>query len=160
MKKGANLELLSFDNPGKLELMIVDDDKIVSNIQAKVLEKHFSTIRPSFHGNGLEALNFIKQYPDQETSFAVFLDLNMPVMNGWQFLEKCKVLKATSRIYVFVVTSLVNTNDLYRALDYKNVIGFSIKPLTHDSLISLFEFPAVKNLFLQMEYEALENDSW
>ena len=84
----------------------------------------------------------------------------MPVMNGWEFLECCKKLDFYSRMFVIIVSSTLQKEDLYRALDYKNLVSLSPKPLTKDSIRSLLDFPAVAELFLEMEYQALENDIW
>ena len=144
----------------KLELLIVDDDPVVALMHARVLKDFTFETKPRFLSNGVEALEFIKTHSDPDTTFLVFLDLLMPVMDGWDFLDQCKDLDNQQQICVFVITSSILSNDLFRALKYKNVMGFSNKPFTRESMISLLDFPAVKDLFLQMEYEALEDGTW
>ena len=149
----------TFYNASEIVVLIVDDDKIASLVHKKVLKEFQPKIQPSFFGNGKDALEFIQSYRG-EASFLVLLDLEMPIMNGWEFLEKCTGLENSSKIFFLMITASPHIDDLYRTLSYKNVLGFSRKPFTGDSMKSLLDFPEIQNLFLQMEYEALENDTW
>ena len=66
----------------------------------------------------------------------IFLDLNMPAMNGWEFLERYKQMPTSLRngIRVFILSSSSMKNDINRAKQYTDVTGFLNKPFTQKAL--------------------------
>ena len=62
----------------------------------------------------------------------IFLDINMPMMNGWQFLEKIASQNMSPTIYI--LTSSVDRNYIEKARTYKNVKAFLTKPLTVEKM--------------------------
>src|SRR5690554_6459701 len=73
--------------PPKLEILIVDDDRVISFLEEKILSG--LEIPVPFHSffNGKEALEYLEKSTEPEKHFPVLLDINMPVMNGWEFLN-------------------------------------------------------------------------
>jgi CheY-like chemotaxis protein len=71
----------------------------------------------------------------------IFLDINMPVMNGWEFLEEYEKLPSTFKesIFVIMLTTSVNPMDFENAKDFESVHGYRRKPLTHAMLIKLYD---------------------
>lgn len=80
----------------------------------------------------------------------IFLDINMPKMNGWEFLEAYKELKAGQKAKVLVVmlTTSINPSDKKRAEQFPDIIGFNSKPLTEQMISQILDryFPENKNL--------------
>jgi CheY-like chemotaxis protein len=62
----------------------------------------------------------------------IFLDLNMPVMNGWDFLDVLQ--RKNIKLDVYILTSSVDPNDKKKAEKYENVKGFLTKPLSKETL--------------------------
>jgi two-component system nitrate/nitrite response regulator NarL len=105
--------------------VLLVDDEYISNFVNKKLIAHIdasvNTIAFNDPEEAFDNLDYIK--PD-----LIFLDINMPVMNGWGFLDK---MAAEAKDYkVVILTSSVNSIDYKRAVKYMNVIGYVEKPAT------------------------------
>ncbi len=118
----------------KLELLIVDDESIILRINKSVVIKNHLHSNPECFLNGKLALEYIKQKNSADTAFLVLLDINMPIMNGWQFLDSLKTQTLESTIYVVMVTSSVDTSDKEKAKEYSVVTDYVEKPLTPASI--------------------------
>ena len=113
-----------------LKVLIVDDDDIVVFIHSLIVKDSGLTNAPDIFKNGKTAYDFIFEQQDENNQYLVFLDLNMPVMDGWQFLDL--VEKLSCSIYVVIVSSSINPIDLQRSRLYPNVKQFVEKPLSLD----------------------------
>ena len=60
----------------------------------------------------------------------IFLDLNMPIMDGWEFLDEFGKLSEEKDIRIYILSSSVDSRDMERAKKYGMVNGFIAKPLT------------------------------
>jgi len=93
-------------------------------------------------------LNFLKK-ENQTHPDIIFLDINMPKMDGWEFMEAYKELRANQKAKVVVVmlTTSTNPSDKERAGQFPDIIGFNSKPLTEEILNRILErnFPEDKN---------------
>ncbi|MDO8994191.1 MAG: response regulator, partial [Daejeonella sp.] len=87
--------------------------------------------------NGREALDFIQASADEDRSFLILLDINMPVMNGWEFLDTISGTFSIDRVRVVVVSSSVNVVDKEKANQYRHVISYLEKPIKPESLTAL-----------------------
>ena len=106
--------------------------------------------------NGKDGLAWFSAYfsknntsTDRVPPRVIFLDLNMPVMNGWDFLEDY-LMKYADRLpqtKVVIVSSTVNPEDFSRANRYNIVIDFINKPLTTDGLEELMQNEQLRDLF-------------
>ncbi len=86
--------------------------------------------------NGKEALDQLTLLITQESSVPdiIFLDLNMPVMDGWDFLEAFTKIQPPKKIIIYILTSSVDPADTTRAKKYEQLSGYLIKPITEQSL--------------------------
>lgn len=114
-------------------IFLVDDQPITNFITRKLLEVQGvkSTVRD--FTNPLEALEELKK--DQNTF--IFLDLNMPEMSGWEFMDQLKLLNLNPKIVI--LTSSTSDIDKKRARDYSFVIDFMSKPLNKIKFSSLIQ---------------------
>ena len=115
---------------------VVDDDPIyVFGIKRAIEIVGFCKELMVFE-NGQEALDSIigiltsnKELPD-----VILLDLNMPVMDGWEFIEEFIKIPCPKDILIYVVSSSIDPEDIKRAKSLESVSGYVVKPISLDSL--------------------------
>ena len=114
---------------------VIDDDPIFVFAAGKQMElRRFSENVISFK-NGKDAFDGLKRILEHNAAFpeVILLDINMPVMNGWELLDALKQVELPScRLYV--VSSSINPEDMSRAESYSIVSGFISKPLPPEVL--------------------------
>jgi CheY-like chemotaxis protein len=122
-------------------LCIVDDDDIFQYITQKVVEKTELVKTIKVFSNGLEAINFIDSALSNHDVLpdVILLDLNMPILDGWGFLEEYIIRKPRigKIITIYIVSSSIDPVDIERAKTISEVTDFVVKPLTQDKLIEL-----------------------
>jgi CheY-like chemotaxis protein len=121
-------------------IMCIDDDPITLMLFKKVVQKASFAKEIINTTNGEEAITFINSINnDKIKPQLLFLDLNMPVMGGWEFLD----LFNNSNYYranntkVIILTSTIDPEDISKARSYDNVIEFLSKPITIEMLDDL-----------------------
>lgn len=118
---------------------VIDDDKIYTLLlsqQMKVI--NFCETLLTFH-TGLEAWNYLKPIMASPELLpkVILLDLNMPVMDGWQFLDEFVQIKPAKKITIYIVSSSIDVADHIKAATYKEVSDFLIKPVTTANLAEI-----------------------
>ena len=104
-------------------IFLVDDDIIYLSITAKTFNLLFPGARVRSFRIAKDALDRIeKEKPD-----VVFLDINMPVMDGWEFLDSLKNMN--HKVPVYIVSSSIEPDDLIKAKQEPMVVKFIEKPL-------------------------------
>lgn len=117
-------------------VLLIDDDEPTNFINRKIIQS--SGLVEDIHvANGGQAgLDFLSRKVDQASEFPIpeliFLDINMPAMDGWEFLAKYKKLKPpqADKIIIFMLTTSLNPDDEVKADGIKEVYGYKNKPLT------------------------------
>lgn len=123
-------------------ILLVDDDEPTNYLNRMTLENANCTSHIQIVQSGQDALDFLshqgkyKDRPDCPHPELIFLDINMPAMDGWEFLEKYKTLPADQKasIIVIMLTTSLNPDDESRARALPEVDGFEHKPLKADRL--------------------------
>lgn len=110
------------------EILIIDDDQICNLITNILVSSKFPQQEIHLFPNGQEALEHLASNPHQP--YLILLDLNMPVMNGWEFLEAINLRQSFPDLDIYVVSSSVNTEDQELALKHPLVRDYFVKPLT------------------------------
>lgn len=128
------------------EIVIVEDDMIVARMQKFNLEKLVSR-PPVICANGQKAIEHLNTHHDFSQPCLIVLDLNMPVMNGWDFLEACQNQAFSNQIYVVVVTSSIFKADKDKARQFPHVIGYYTKPINKENFKEILSLPEVKEFF-------------
>lgn len=141
--------MLKSNSPGRFEVLVVDDDKVVTLIHKKNLRSSSIEQSPVLCSNGKEALTFIRNNDRAEMHYLVLLDLNMPVVDGWKFLKEIKKNPPLAKIYVVVVTSSINQQDYLKAQTYEQVIHFCSKPLSADSILKIKRLEPVRKFLVK-----------
>ncbi|NJW52353.1 response regulator [Salinimicrobium oceani] len=112
-----------------LDVVIVDDDAVVLFLHKVLIKK--SPLPSAIHDfrSAKEALPFVVERSKTQ-KLLIFLDINMPEINGWDFLEQLEQRVASKKIFVVMVTSSINWSDRNRAGKYSLVIDYREKPLS------------------------------
>jgi CheY-like chemotaxis protein len=138
----ANFFAKSYTMSHKNNVFLIDDDETVNFINTKIMEKADFAQEIKTFQSGLSALAQLRQlratnpekFPDM-----IFLDLSMPGMNGWEFLDN--IVDSSDSLLkdckLFILTSSIDEHDIERAKKYKMVSDFISKPLTPERFESI-----------------------
>lgn len=123
---------------------IIDDDTVYVNLVKRIIEaKHLCQNLLVFE-NGKEALSYFEailcNMNEESIPEIIFLDLNMPVMDGWEFLEKFITIKNNfgKVITLYIVSSSINPLDIKKAKSINGIKDYLVKPVTIGELESIF----------------------
>ena len=115
-------------------ILLVDDDEIYVFLTKRIIEETNLVDRISVFGNGKEAIDFLRSNADDISQLPeiIFLDLSMPIMDGWDFLEEYILLKPKlgKTITIYIISSSISPYDLKRAKEISEVSDFIIKPIS------------------------------
>ncbi len=123
---------------------IIDDDSMYVNLVKRIIEAKNLCQNLMVFQNGKEALNFfeviLNNLDKKKIPEIIFLDLNMPVMDGWEFLENFTKIKNKlgKTITLYIVSSSINPVDIERAKEVNTVKDYLIKPVTIEDLEAIF----------------------
>jgi two-component system, chemotaxis family, chemotaxis protein CheY len=125
------------------DVFVVDDDKVYHFILKKLFSKNNLNINPSFFINGLEAIEVIKGKIDsgKDLPDLILLDINMPIMDGWQFLDEFRKTKTAKddKTTIYLVSSSDNISDINKAKEYQDQVqDYFFKPMTAEDLFKIF----------------------
>jgi CheY-like chemotaxis protein len=122
-------------------LCVIDDDDIYTFTIRKIIKIADVTNNTIFFENGKVALDYFNERKNDASLLPelILLDLNMPVLDGWQFLDKFIELKPVlqKRITVYIVSSSIDESDYNRAAAIEQVTDFLVKPVTVNQLKEL-----------------------
>jgi CheY-like chemotaxis protein len=133
-------------------ILLVDDDNDCNYLHKRVLKKTQCAERIEVVNDGEQALHFLKtavhgKYPCPDL---ILLDINMPGMNGWEFLEEYEKLdsEVRAKIVLVMLTSSVSPDDEARALKMNIIGGFRRKYLNEESILEIINayFPENSNV--------------
>lgn len=122
------------------KVYLIDDDEINNFICTNILRKIDFCKEVLAFESGTEALDALKRVVDQgdmsQVPDAIFLDINMPIMNGWDFLSEYKGFKdkITKKVTLFMLSSSIYQADVEKSRQFGEVADFVTKPLNADLL--------------------------
>lgn len=119
-------------------VFLVDDDPINNLINRRLLGKTGISDRIEEFLGGADALEKINELNPDE-SLIIFLDINMPVLNGWEFLNKYLETLSHRNDKIIILSSSIDFLDRQKANGYAIVSGFLEKPLTLEKINSQME---------------------
>lgn len=122
---------------------VIDDDEVFQLIVKKQIEiKDLASNILKFY-NGEEAITYLRENASNRDSLPnlIMLDVNMPIKDGWEFLEDYKDLdkEVRQKISLYMVTSSVIQSDIDKAKQDENIVDFVSKPITNEKLEELFQ---------------------
>ncbi|HCQ12925.1 two-component system response regulator [Flavobacterium sp.] len=123
------------------KILIIDDNYIDNYITSAIIKKNNLANNLVEFDNGLKAIEYLEQNKDndQELPDLILLDLYMPLMDGFEFLNLFEKIDSTStkKCKICIVSSSIDDNDIIKAKLDKNIYTFVSKPLTAELLNSL-----------------------
>lgn len=116
------------------KILLVDDDKITNFVNEKLIHNLDIPIHIKTCFSGVCALDYLNEQLNSKESGPniILLDINMPIMNGFEFLTELELLpeEFTQPIKVVMLSSTLNEDDKKRAFQFRNVVDFLNKPLS------------------------------
>jgi len=122
-------------------IALVDDDKIFQLTSAKIIRSLNLAHDILQFGNGEEALHYLRDNADVSDNLPdyIFLDINMPYVDGWMFLADYATLKTklNKSISIFMISSSIDPRDIIRAQNNLDVREYIIKPVSPEKFKEL-----------------------
>jgi len=127
-------------------ILLVDDDEPTNFLNKMILEDVNCAQTIEVADSGMSALDYLKSAANGNGNATtspdlIFLDINMPAMNGWEFLEQYSHLEKEHKANVVIVmlTTSLNPDDRAKASKIPDVSGFETKPLTPEKLEAILK---------------------
>lgn len=124
-------------------LCVIDDDDIYTFTIKRIIAKAEVAEKTIFFHNGRVAIDFIHDCVEAIANLPdmILLDLNMPVLDGWQFLDEFIKLvpRIGKKILIYIVSSSIDEDDFKRAKEMELVSDFIVKPLNAMDLRSIVD---------------------
>ena len=121
-----------------LKYVAVDDDSFNNMLCSMIIEDTLGEVDINTFTKPEEGLAFIENV---ESPTVLFLDINMPTLTGWEFLEQYEKFseEVKMQINIYILSSSVDQRDMNKANENKYVKGFISKPLDFETVISIAE---------------------
>ena len=124
-------------------ILLIDDSDSDNFLHTRILKKTGITDKIIVKNNGVTALEYLKEQIaiDSTDPELIFLDINMPGMNGWEFLEAYEKLEKRNNglLVVVMLTTSLNPDDRTKAVRLGYVGDFINKPLNTDKVLEIYE---------------------
>ncbi|MBA4746879.1 MAG: response regulator [Muricauda sp.] len=121
-------------------IILVDDDPTFNWVSSKLIEKAAPDLKVNTYANGKTALDFfLKGNAEEKIHYIIFLDINMPIMNGWEFMDALEEndLARSYSIEVYIVTSSTDPSDKETAKSHRLIKDYLEKPLNYDLMVQI-----------------------
>lgn len=121
------------------EIFIIDDDRIHRLIVSKMVNGIEPSLKISQCENGEIGLSKLESLRNSTHKIIVFLDINMPILNGWGFLDEIEKYNFynLTQLFIYIVSSSTDESDILKAKGYGFVKGFFHKPLKREEIRTL-----------------------
>ncbi len=128
-------------------IYLIDDDGIFQYLTCKVIEDTKLVEQICLFENGHTAIETIRDKVEKKAVLPeiILLDLSMPIMDGWDFLDELRLIRPLidSEIIIYIVSSTISPKDIQRVNSYSEVKDYVIKPITRQKFSDLIKSLAV-----------------
>ncbi|PIB35224.1 hypothetical protein BFP72_07345 [Reichenbachiella sp. 5M10] len=122
--------------PNQKKVYVIDDDPILQKIMKKMLFNYNPEIEVALFLHGEEAIRQLKA--DTVLPDLIFLDINMPIMDAWDFIEAYELLNIP-KVVIYILSSSIDYRDIDRAKGIDLIKDYLVKPLRKERLIEICE---------------------
>lgn len=127
----------------KINFIIIDDDPINNKLCRHIIKNTIGDtdiIDFTLPSKAVEYVETTTAY-DNSQNPVILLDINMPIINGWDFLELFSEMneEVRKKYKIYILSSSIDERDVERANEHKHVSGYISKPLTKEKVISILE---------------------
>lgn len=130
--------------PRYRSVMLIDDNEIDNLINQKMIESASITKHIYTHTGAKSAIEFLRnveklEVADEVLPDVIFLDIDMPLMDGFQFLDEFEKFGSLikKKCKILMLTSSINPQDFNKSKKYNNVKQYLNKPLSHESIVAI-----------------------
>lgn len=127
----------------KPNILLIDDDELYLYLMEKTIKQLSNELVVSTFTDGEQAVEYIESCTEDNVELpeVIFLDINMPFLDGWGFLNEFKKLKPKiiNSINIYMVSSSMREIDVKKASNFEELTGYVIKPVTKVELAEIFE---------------------
>ena len=118
---------------------LIDDDRIFIFAAKRIIKAADFCDHVTIFNNGAEALKGLRDTLKSGNNIPdlILLDLNMPIMDGWQFLDEFVKLENSKKITLYIVSSSIDPADAEKAKQYEQITDFIVKPITKEAMTSI-----------------------
>lgn len=125
------------------KVYLIDDDEIFVFLTKKTILKVTDNVEVEVFSDGYQAITHLKEIADNREALpdVIFLDLNMPVMDGWEFLDEYKDIRESlaRQTQLYIVSSSISPHEMERSNNIDAVSAFIIKPLVKERFLEILQ---------------------
>ncbi|AVR46119.1 response regulator [Christiangramia fulva] len=125
-----------------LKLYVIDDDEIFHFMIKKTLSSLNQDLQLETYNNGKKALKALeKDCLNENTPDIILLDINMPIMDGWEFLKIYERFssKIKNDIFIYLISSSKDPEDIHKAQEIMHLAGYITKPINKEELTTILK---------------------
>ncbi len=114
------------------KIFVIDDDEVHNFVTQRLIKQFDKECEVVTHTNSVKAFEVLAKASTEELPDIALLDINMPGMDGFEFLKKMEEEALADKIQVIMYSSSTYNNDKKKAMSYSNVIGYMEKPFSQE----------------------------
>ncbi len=119
-------------------VLVIEDDRIFCKIHGHIVKQTLN-VQPEIFEKAKEAIEFLDSEEEREGQSLVLLDLNMPEVSGWEFLDIISEKAYRQEVFVVIITSSPFKEDYERSKNYEQVVAYLTKPLKKENFLELLK---------------------